>query len=338
MCFATTAGFGSCSDWTESESLPIKDPTIESVNPELYAQYIASLKEYKQSEHKVVYVTFDNSNKTPGTRGEHISIVPDSVDIISLASPDNLTKIELEDIDKARSKGTKIVYTISFEQIEAAYAATTPAPAAQEGGEGEVPEVSDFDKFLTAQLGIALQLSDTYNYDGVTISYMGRSMQTMTEAQKAAYIASQTIVTDKMTKWAESHKSKMLIYEGYPNNLVNRSMLTLCSYTIIPTQDIKNTFGMNQRVLQSLAEGVPNHNIILSTVPFSLDPEDTDTGYFSDMTSAMHSTAYWIVINDTKYTKAGLAIYGVQTDYYNRTSVYKYTRGAINIMNPSAKN
>lgn len=338
LCLAGVTVFGSCSDWTEIESLPIIDPNIETVNPELYAQYLAALVTYKQSDHKVVYVTFDNSNKIPGSRAEHINIVPDSVDIISLMSPDNLANIEREDIAKSRAKGTKIVYTISYEQIQAAFVpAPTPDPAPAQEGEGE-PEMSEYDKYLSVQLDKALQLSDKYDYDGITIRYMGRSMQTMTDAQKAEYIASQKIVTDKVGQWAASHESKMLIFEGSTINLVDRSFLSKCKYIIIPTDDVKNTYGMNQRVLQSLVEDVPTDNIILSTVPFSLNSEDTDTGYFADGTSAMHSTAYWIITNDTKYTKAGLAIYGVQTDYFYRTSVYKYTRGAISIMNPSAKN
>ena len=33
----------SCSDWTEVESLELNAPTLESQNPELYAQYLQSL-------------------------------------------------------------------------------------------------------------------------------------------------------------------------------------------------------------------------------------------------------------------------------------------------------
>lgn len=341
ICIVVATALSSCSEWTDTESLTIKNPTIEEANPELYAQYLAALVTYKQSDHKVVYVTFDNSNKVPGTRGEHINIVPDSVDIISLMSPDNLTEGELADIAKARTKSTKIVYAISYEQIEAMFVPATPetpAVVAEEGEGEEVPELSEFDKFLTAELDRAIKLCDTYNYDGITLSYNGRYILTMPPADKAAYIASQNIVIAKIKEWAAANESKMFIFEGLPMNLIDRSMLELCDYMIIPTQDLKSLNAMNQVVLQSLVSGVPTTNIILATRPFSLNKDDYETGYLADGTSAMHSAAYWIVTDDTRYTKAGLAIYGVQSDYYNRTSIYPYTRRAIDIMNPSAKN
>lgn len=342
LALLAAMAFTACSDWTQTESLEIKQPDIESENPELYARYLESLRTYKQSDHKLLYVSFDNSLKVPVSQAHHINIVPDSVDIISLMSPDNLTETELKDIAQTRTKGTKVIYTISYEQIEAMFVPMTPDPTPDPAPTAEEPEPtpdpSEFDKFLASQFDKQIQLCNTYNYDGITLKYLGRSTQTMTDAQKAAYFASQAIVLDKMTAWAAAHSSKMLIFEGYPKHLKEYTLLERCSYLIIPTEDVKSIFAMNQRVLNSLGAGIPDDKIIVGTIPFSLDAEDVDTGYFVDGTSALYSTAYWVATDDTKYTKAGVAIYGVQTDYYNQTSVYPYTRRAIDILNPSAKN
>lgn len=49
----TAVLLGSCSDWTDSESVDISRPSLEEQNPALYAQYLAALRAYKASEHKL---------------------------------------------------------------------------------------------------------------------------------------------------------------------------------------------------------------------------------------------------------------------------------------------
>lgn len=43
-----------CSDWTDSESIKLKEPGIDEQSPELYAKYLKNLQEYKNSDHKIV--------------------------------------------------------------------------------------------------------------------------------------------------------------------------------------------------------------------------------------------------------------------------------------------
>ena len=44
----------SCNDWTEMESVTQKTQRPNEQDPELWAQYTAALREYKQSEHTLV--------------------------------------------------------------------------------------------------------------------------------------------------------------------------------------------------------------------------------------------------------------------------------------------
>ena len=64
-----------CSDWTDTESINLVEPGIDGQHPEQYAKYLKNLQEYKNSDHKVVYGWFDNSEKVPFSRGQHISDV-----------------------------------------------------------------------------------------------------------------------------------------------------------------------------------------------------------------------------------------------------------------------
>ena len=68
----------------------INYPTLEEQNPELYKQYLKALRDYKAGEHKVVLVSMDNTTSAPAQRNEHLTTMPDSVDIICLMNPDNL--------------------------------------------------------------------------------------------------------------------------------------------------------------------------------------------------------------------------------------------------------
>ena len=47
-----------CSDWTDSESIKLKEPGIDEQSPELYAKYLKNLQEYKNSDHLIIVRKF----------------------------------------------------------------------------------------------------------------------------------------------------------------------------------------------------------------------------------------------------------------------------------------
>ena len=98
---------------TDVESLDIVQPTTEETYPESYAAYVQALNDYKASDHKIVYAWFDNSAKVPQSAGQHITSVPDSVDVISMMYPESLAEFELSDMEEVRAKGTKVYPTSS---------------------------------------------------------------------------------------------------------------------------------------------------------------------------------------------------------------------------------
>ena len=96
-----------CSDWTDSESIKLKEPGIDEQSPELYAKYLKNLQEYKNSDHKIVYGWFDNSEKVPFSRGQHMSDVPDSLDVSIVAEYRGSNPIYMSEADKAEAKANQ---------------------------------------------------------------------------------------------------------------------------------------------------------------------------------------------------------------------------------------
>ena len=149
-----------CSDWTDSESIKLKEPGIDEQSPELYAKYLKNLQEYKNSDHKIVYGWFDNSEKVPFSRGQHMSDVPDSLDVIIATTPD-LAEFELEDIANVHEKGTKVFYSISYDNILKEH-----TDKVKEG-----TETSAFSAYLSAELNRLIALEAPF--DGIVAEYRG---------------------------------------------------------------------------------------------------------------------------------------------------------------------
>lgn len=95
LAVAMLPAFVACDDWTETESLDIHRPTLEEQNPELHAQYMQALRDYKARDHKVVFAQIDNPSTAPSQRSEHIKTLPDSVDYIVLKNPADVHPLSL---------------------------------------------------------------------------------------------------------------------------------------------------------------------------------------------------------------------------------------------------
>lgn len=64
-CLLTfSAGLMSCSDWTDAEPIGQNVERPQEQDPALWAKYTAALREYKQSEHFLIYARLHNSPRT----------------------------------------------------------------------------------------------------------------------------------------------------------------------------------------------------------------------------------------------------------------------------------
>ena len=134
-----------CSDWTETESLDINYPSLEEQNPELYKQYLQALRDYKAGEHKVVFVSMDNTTSAPAQRNEHLTTMPDSVDIICLMNPDNLHPTLAGEFAKVREKGTRVIYNIDYNAIEKLWEKVLADEEANKPEEPAAPDTPEAD-------------------------------------------------------------------------------------------------------------------------------------------------------------------------------------------------
>ncbi len=326
----------SCDDWTETESLPVDNPNIEEQNPELYARYLDNLKAYKNTRHKVVYAWFDNQEETPFNRAQHIDNLPDSVDYIVLMHPDQLVERERQEMKNIRTrKGTKVLFSIGYDELKQAY--DEMVKAHQEGEEKET-EPESFLSYLTKALQKNLQLGDTYGYDGIVMSFDGKSMLHMSATEKKQYQVDCRVFTEVMNAWVERQTDKWFVFEGKPQNLPDKAILKACRHIILSgTANATNSGKLTYEVLSAVAEEVPTDRFVVMAQTVSLDQADVKTGYWADDSRAIVSTAQWVAAMYADFTAAGLGVYNISNDYYNTKRVYQYTREAIHIMNPSLK-
>lgn len=332
LALGVAAAFVSCGDWTEPRSIGLDEADIEKDHPELYARYLASLRQYRQADHKAVYAWFDNSEKAPFSRGQHISSVPDSVDVVSLLHPDDLADFEVREMEALRNdKGMKIVYGISYETIRKGYEQMVKEQMAED----ENYEAPEFIPYLKERVEVELAPAAKYGYDGIIIGYKGAGTIHMTAEEKAEYKANQEAFLGVITTWLSSNSGKTLALEGNPQNLLDKSILASCEHIILNTLDLRSEGALSVEALMATTDGVPADRFIVAARTVSLDVTDKTTGYYENGGRAVIEAAYWVTEQQSGFTKAGLGIYNIQNDYYNPSATYRYAREAINIMNPA---
>ena len=82
-------GLAACNDWTEMEAVDnnVKKPWEQ--DPALWAEYTAALRDYKKSEHFIVYARLHNSPAPAASEKDFMRCLPDSLDIVALTNADN---------------------------------------------------------------------------------------------------------------------------------------------------------------------------------------------------------------------------------------------------------
>ena len=116
-----TAAIVSCSDWTQTEPLEpvVRYPWQES--PQLWEEYKASVREYKERDHSIIYARLENSPEKVTNEKHFLRSLPDSLDIVTLTNAAAFSQHDAEDLAWVQSFGTKVLYHIAdFSAAEAA--------------------------------------------------------------------------------------------------------------------------------------------------------------------------------------------------------------------------
>ncbi|MDR1681446.1 MAG: glycoside hydrolase family 18 [Prevotellaceae bacterium] len=351
LAIALTGGMTACSEWTEQEILPVVKPTVESENPDLYRQYLENLRNYKKTHHQLLIGWFDNSNKAPGSRAWHLEALPDKTDIAVLLDGDNLADFERAEMDAIRqNKGTKTLYLIDYEafrqgveerNLEIEQINTAGQEAADADGTTYVPiPFVDLAVELPGFMDRQLALLDKYGFDGLSIHFVGKGL--LPADEEAAMRELQHVIFGKLSAVIQSHAGKLFLFEGLPQNVYDKSLLPAFDYIVLRTEKLDNIYSITEAAKRSVSlPGIPSGNIIVCASALSTDKTDLITGTIVDAAgsaqNAIIEIAHWVKTPDT-FTKAGLGIYRINDDYYNAETDYKFTREAIEILNPSSKN
>lgn len=341
-----------CSDWTTPESIEIEKNSIEASNPELYAKYCEALKEYKTSDHKVVYTTYDNLSDAVANGSQKISMIPDSVDFVQLMNLE-VSAGQLAEMKQLKETfGTRFVVRFSLTECQAAYEAyveemETAAEEAEgegtEGTEGEgtqtEPEIMTFEAFYAEQFQKVTAKVAEYGLDGFTFEFTGKNFDGMTPAQKEQYTAASTLVLAPLKTWLAANTKKVFFLEGNPQYVIDSEVLAAASYFILPTRDCRSVGELGYHGLNAFTSGkLPENAKLLYTVETpSFIEEEYLVGKFivaGEYEDQIPLAADWIA-KDASFEKSGLVIWNIQRDYFNPGFSYPNVRQAIKTMNPN---
>ena len=104
-------GLAACNDWTEMEAVDnnVKKPWEQ--DPALWAEYTAALRDYKKSEHFIVYARLHNSPEPAASEKDFMRCLPDSLDIVArVDDPEALKRMVVGGV------GVSILSALAVEQ------------------------------------------------------------------------------------------------------------------------------------------------------------------------------------------------------------------------------
>ena len=345
MAVLAVPALSSCSDWTDTESLEFDYVLPSEQDPDAYNAYLGLLRNYKQSQHKIMIAKFDNSGDLVSGQSDRLAALPDSIDYVVLQEADNLKSLLVQDMNDIRQqKGTRTLYAISYADALAKYqaildeeGAAAQDPEAQADGEGEEqPETPAVDRFLevAAQyVNDRLALYDKHGYDGIVVVYSDPAYPAgLSEEEYAQLQARQEAFFAPIQAWAESHQEAAFIFEGYPQNVIDPAVFTQADYVVVTMLDAVSSDELVWAAEMALTEGVPSDRIVFGvTIPDMTDDKATDGYWGSDY--AVVGAAYTVISANGSFTKAGLCVDNVEDDYFNVDYIYPHVREAIQIMN-----
>ena len=317
----------SCSEWTTPESLEFEKNSIQQTDPELYRQYCEAVKEYKETDHKIMYVTFDNVEKI--SNGSHnIAMLPDSVDFVQLHNLE-IAEPVLKEMDAMREKlGTRFVLRFSYNECLSEYEAikATAEP------ETEIPA---FEEYLGGQLAKVTAKVAEYGLDGFTFAFTCGNPYEMTSSDRSALEQEQQMVFPQVSEWISANAEKKFFFEGYPHYILVDGVLDAAEYVILPTRSERATGDLAYRALQAVNSGkiAKDTRFLFAVETPSFIEEEYLVGQFV-LGEQIPLAAEWIAA-DASFEKSGLAVWNIQRDYFDTKKIYSTVRRAIKTMNPN---
>ena len=316
--FAAIFAFTSC-NWNDVKNLDYTQNHLspEESDPEGYAVYLESLREYKESDHNVMIAGFETIEGDPVLQSQRISSLPDSVDFVWLRDIHTMSPVLLEEMSDARTrKGMKFLADVNFDTISKNWNDLQSEKAAN----GQQPASDEeFKTYVKEQTSLQLAKCDEYGLDGILFTANGSS----TPAQE-------TFI--KTIKDAHaSHAYNYFVFRGGIKNIKDYTVLEDCDYLIVIGNDQTVTVtDINARVgvMIGFEDQINTDKILYEvTVPDSENPDQV--GATADV------AAKWVLkyMDSSDYIPRGIVVRNVEDDYYGSELIYHNVRQAISIMN-----
>lgn len=343
---AVILGAAACSKWTEQEPVDFNYLTLEDKNPELYAAYMQSIRDYHATEHQVLIARFDNKASAPAGRADHITCLPDSVDYVVLNNYEIINENTMKEVAEIREKkAVSTLIALDYALLDKEYKAyletlpeetpeETPEVAEETEGETE-PAVDPRNQWFADKASAFVAAAKQYGLDGIMVSYTGVGLLSLKEDEKAAVQAFQEAFFAPILSYV-AETGKMFFYEGNPKTLIApQDVLAQATYIVVPAEDVTTIVGFNFAVMMSMGAGIPNDRFVIGVTALNVTDETATDGLFSGDITAIEGAGRWAVTPTSDYTKAGVCVNHAQYDYYNMQNVYSGINAAIATMNPS---
>lgn len=289
-----------CSDWNDIEPVNIDPQHPKDQNPELWERYMESLRVYKQERpHYITYGSFDNGAEQAKNEGAFLRSLPDSLDIVTLANPENITSYDREDIPAVQEKSTRVLYLVD-------YAAKMT----------ELTDAAALGTWLDKVVATVNELHlDGFAFNGLPL-YGG------TDAEQAARKEAARLIVSKL-----SAVNKTLVFEGDPA-FVNADDLDKLDYIVMGTAGIESAMSLKIYVANVInTYALPKEKLLLAAKMGAkiVDEENVKQDAVTNMIGRVIPLG----------PLGGLAIYALGDDYYQTSMNYQSCRTAIQMMNPS---
>ena len=299
-----------------------------------YEKYIADLKDYKKSEHLIMFGWFNAwSAVIPGDYN-NLTLIPDSMDIISIwGNCFNIEEARLKQMREVQSKGTKVTVGWIIENVGNGL---TNAP---KGGWSNDPE--------TGVIQYATAIADSlkkYGYDGFDIDYepsyaspfkpgnhCGDWPEGWIEGQTEGWEKNRPIIA------CEANGNKQLenlFFRTLREKIGPEKILNINGSLHWLSPDVKGLFDYfvaqsyfsnfeiwTGRVTERLGNDVKNK--IVYTESFQNDAENRET--FVDYVN--------YVLIDLNKEAGGLGAFHINEDVFDNDN-YRHIKSAINQLNP----
>lgn len=288
----------SCSKWTDTRSLDRNVTLPQDQDPELWAKYTALLREYKAGDHFIVYAKLHNSPAVATSEKDFMRCLPDSLDIVSLSNADNFSKADAEDMPIMKAKGTKVLYHIDY----AGRAAT------------DFTDKAKLEAYLDkAVASVKANGMDGYSFNGVP------------KMDDAATAEISALIVSKLS--AARTEGQIIVFEGNPL-FVQKNDMDKIDYFVLNTERTGNITELKLQVANATGYlEVPQDRLMLAaniSAPFH-DASGTEVAAIAGMTENVVALG----------PLAGLGVYEISDDYYDKDMNYKDIRRAIQTLNPS---